>query len=407
VKRKTYARGLLAALLIALAVVYLLPAPRQQDVSDGWQASTFNPAPGGTKALYLALQNLDWPVERWRRPWRELADGSTRDGLLIITRQPLATARTISQQEEQQLLEWVDQGNHLLLLGEFWETEDGQRLLERIGFEITDFYREAYTFDRSAELLGFKRDKQSLQPVAGLPAAAGRELVAAKSPPLPEMDKAYRPLWRLPSGDAVATRDWGRGSITVAMTSSLVDNEYISRADNLEFLLWVLQPGGRPVPHVYFDETRHGFIIHYPVEELFQIPAVRMIGALIALGLIIFLISQRPRWGQTIPLRRQDNRSTREFVTSMAKLYRRADLRNATVKYLFDQTHRMLLEKLDLPRDTNHDLIARRLAQLHPELPKWKKLAVRFDGDKFTHGLPPNSWLKASQQLIQIQHTIS
>ncbi|MEM1059612.1 MAG: DUF4350 domain-containing protein [Verrucomicrobiota bacterium] len=408
-KRKTYSRGLLAALLIALLVVYLLPSPRQQDASDGWQASSFNPAPGGTKAVYLALKELDWPVERWRLPWRQLAEEDRTGGLLVLTRQPLASHRDISPQEQTLLLEWVGRGNHLLLLGEFWEDDDGRRLLGELGLDVTDAYQETFEYDRSAEILGFKRDEQELRPAAGLPAVAGRKLVSARCPPLPATRPGTEltPLWKLPNGTGIARRSWGDGTVTLSMTSSLIDNEYVARADNLEFLLWLLQPQGRPVPFVLFDETRHGFIVHYPVGQLLEVPAVRMIGALIVLGLILFLVSQRPRWGQIIPLQRQATRSTREFVASMAKLYRRADLRNATVKFLFDQTHQMLLRYLELPRHASHALIAQRLAALHPELPKWKKLAVRFDGDKFTHGLPPNSWLKASQQLIQIQHTIS
>ncbi len=68
----------------------------------------------------------------------------------------------------------------------------------------------------------------------------------------------------------------------------------------------------------------------------------------------------------------------------------RANLRNDTMKYLFVETHQRVLHRLNLPPTASHDLIATRLARAHPHLPKWKKLAQRFDSRDYTEGLPPS-----------------
>ena len=52
-----------------------------------------------------------------------------------------------------------------------------------------------------------------------------------------------------------------------------------------------------------------------------------------------------------LPLHRETGRSTLEFVDSIADLYRRADLRNDMIEYLFAETHQRVLHRLNLPAD--------------------------------------------------------
>src|SRR6202044_1515799 len=113
------------------------------------------------------------------------------------------------------------------------------------------------------------------------------------------------------------------------------------------------------------------------------------------------------RFGPVIPLQREKGRSTLEFVDSIADLYLRADLRNDTIKYLFVETHQRILQRLNLPASAPHDLIASRLQQAHPHLPKWKKLAQRFDSRDYTEGLPPSGWLRVARELIEIKSAMA
>jgi hypothetical protein len=108
-----------------------------------------------------------------------------------------------------------------------------------------------------------------------------------------------------------------------------------------------------------------------------------------------------------IPLHRQTGRSTLEFVDSIADLYLRADLRNDTISYLFAETHQRVLHRLNLPPTASHELIAARLLQAHPHLPKWKKLAQRFDSRDYMDGLPPTGWLRVAKDLIEIKSAMA
>jgi hypothetical protein len=137
--------------------------------------------------------------------------------------------------------------------------------------------------------------------------------------------------------------------------------------------------------------------------SLFDQPGVRFAGMLALLGALAFFASSLVRFGPVIPLQAPHGRSTLEFVDSIADLYLRADLRNDTMRYLFAETHQQVLHRLNLPPTAPHDLIASRLEQAHPLLPKWKKLAQRFDSHDYVQGLPPGGWLRVAKDLIQIK----
>ncbi len=108
-----------------------------------------------------------------------------------------------------------------------------------------------------------------------------------------------------------------------------------------------------------------------------------------------------------VPLHRETGRSTLEFIDSIADLYQRADLRDDTMKYLFNETHQRVLQRLNLPPTASHDLIASRLHQANPHLPKWKKLAQRFDSREYMEGLPPTGWLRVAKDLIEIKSAMA
>jgi hypothetical protein len=145
----------------------------------------------------------------------------------------------------------------------------------------------------------------------------------------------------------------------------------------------------------------------YAVVRLLGHPGVRFAGMLALLGALAFLGSSLVRFGPVIPLHRETGRSTLEFVDSIADLYLRADLRNDTMKYLFVETHQRVLQRLNLPPTASHELIASRLQQANPHLPKWKKLAQRFDSRDYMEGLPPSGWLRVAKDLIEIKSAMA
>ena len=200
----------------------------------------------------------------------------------------------------------------------------------------------------------------------------------------------------------------GAGHVICGASDRLLSNAYLGKGDNLAIVLRLLTPGGQPPRHLFFEESHHGFSAVYAIVRLLGHPGVRFAGMLAAArARLRFWRHHSSASARLIPLHRETGRSTLEFVDSIADLYLRADLRNDTMKYLFIETHQQVLHRLNLPPTASHELIASRLQQANPHLPKWKKLAQRFDSRDYMEGLPPSGWLRVARELIEIKSAMA
>jgi hypothetical protein len=172
-------------------------------------------------------------------------------------------------------------------------------------------------------------------------------------------------------------------------------------------VLGLLAPNGQVPRHLFFEESHHGYTAVYAIARLIDHPGVRFAALLGLLGLATFLGSAFVRFGPILPLHREAGRSALEFVDSIAELYHRSDLRNEMIRFLFDETHRHILARLNLPVTAPHELISSRLQQTHPGLPSWKKLAHRFNSQDYVAGLPPTGWLRVARELMQIKAALA
>jgi len=233
-------------------------------------------------------------------------------------------------------------------------------------------------------------------------------LIFPRSVPLPAAFPAGARILRQHEGEPyLIDVPRGAGHVICGASDRLLGNSFLVKGDNLAIVLQLLMPGGRPPRHLFFEESHHGFSAVYAMVRLLGHPGLRFAGMLALLGALAFLGSSLVRFGPVIPLHRETGRSTLEFVDSIADLYLRADLRNDTMKYLFVETHQRVLHRLNLPPTASHELIASRLQQANPHLPKWKKLAQRFDSRDYMDGLPPSGWLRVAKDLIEIKSAMA
>jgi hypothetical protein len=397
-----YIRVLLVVLSIVVLLAFVNRSP-QRTARDGWLPSSFNPVGAGNMALFQTLAETRWPVERWREPLSRLSDYGTGN-VLIITRSGLGVRVSFSQQELDLLDDWVKKGNTLLLLGALGEWDDTRMFLRQIGFTVPESTDSVSDFLRP-----FAREPQ--QPMVLQPAVGTGETGTMILPPTVPLPAAF------PRGARVLWEDQGRpfvidvprsaGHVVCGASDQLLSNGFLGKGDNLAIVLGLLAPGGGPPRHVFFEESHHGFSAVYALVRLLGHPGVRFAGMLALLGALAFLGTSLVRFGPVIPLHRETGRSTLEFIDSIADLYRRADLRNDTIKYLFVETHQRILHRLNLPPTASHELIASRLQQTNPHLPKWKKLAQRFDSRDYMDGLPPSGWLRVAKDLIEIKSAMA
>ena len=395
-----YIRVLLVVLSIVVLLAFINRSPRRSP-HDTWLPSSFNPVGAGNMALFQTLQELNWPVERWREPLSRLSNYGAGN-VLIITRSRLESRVNFSEQEADLLDDWVKKGNTLLLLGSLGEWDDTRMFLRQIGFTVAGKTNSVTEF-----LQPFQRESDmEIQPATGTNQTG--TMVLPRSAPLPAAFPAgARILWQHDGEPYLIDVPRGAGHIICGASDRLLGNSFLAKGDNLAIVLQLLTPGGQPPRHLFFEESHHGFSAVYAMVRLLNDKGVRFAGMLALLGALAFLGTSLVRFGPVIPLHRETGRSTLEFVDSIADLYLRADLRNDTIKYLFVETHQRVLHRLNLPATASHELIASRLEQASPHLPKWKKLAQRFDSRDYMEGLPPSGWLRVAKDLIEIKSAMA
>jgi hypothetical protein len=397
-----YIRVLLVVLSIVVLLAFINRSPRRAP-HDTWLPSSFNPVGAGNMALFQTLQEMNWPVERWREPLSRLSNQGTGN-VLIITRSRSGARVNFSEQEVDLLDDWVKKGNTLLLLGALGEWDDTRMFLRQIGFTVPDKTDSVSDF-----LQPFERETDSS--IATYPPDAWGKtgaLIFPQSAPLPLTFPAdARILWQHNGEPFLIDVPRGAGHVICGASDRLLSNSFLGKGDNLAIVLQLLTPAGQPPRHLFFEESHHGFSAVYAMIRLLGHPGVRFAGMLALLGALAFLGTSLVRFGPVIPLHRETGRSTLEFVDSIADLYMRADLRNDTIQYLFVETHQRVLHRLNLPPTASHELIASRLEQANPHLPKWKKLAQRFDSRDYIDGLPPSGWLRVAKDLIEIKSAMA
>ena len=397
-----YVRILLVVLSIVILLAFINRSP-ERTRHDTWLPSSFNPVGAGSMALYQTLHDLNWPVDQWREPLSRLSNYGTNN-VLIITRSPIDAKAKFSEQEMDLLEDWVSKGNTLLLLGALGEWDDTRSFLRQIGFTLPDRLGSITDFLRT-----FREDKNQAIDVEPAPGSSQAGImVLPASTPLPlTFPAGAKILWVKDNNPYVIDVPVGAGHVVCGASDRLLSNSYLEKGDNLAIILRLLTPGGQPPSHLFFEESHHGFTAVYAMIRLLGHPGVRFAGMLAILGGLAFLGTSLLRFGPIVPLERETGRSTLEFVDSIADLYLRADLRNDTIKFLFIETHQQVLHRLNLPTTASHELIASRLQQANPHLPKWKKLAQRFDSRDYVEGLPPTGWLRVARDLIQIKSAMA
>jgi hypothetical protein len=398
-----YIRVLLVVVAIVILLAFVNRSPHRT-LHDTWLPSSFNPVGGGNMALFQTLQEMNWPVERWREPFSRLSAYGTGNAL-VVTRSEVGWRVSFSAQEAALLDQWVKSGNTLLLAGALDEWADTRLLLRQVGFTLP----EARS-DSVAELLQpfeLQPDQQiEIHPEEGT-GRTGTMLLPHTSPLPFTYPKNARVLWQNQGQPYVIDIPRGTGHIVSIASSHLLSNRYLDKDDNLSIVLQLLAPGGQTPRHLFFEESHHGYSAVYALIRLFDHPGVRFASMLVLLGMMAFLGSSLIRFGPILPLRPEAGRSTLEFIDSIADLYQRADLRNDMMHYLFTETHLRVLHRLNLPPTASHELIASRLQQANPHLPKWKKLAQRFDSRDYMDGLPPTGWLRVARELIEIKSAMA
>lgn len=330
------ARPLLALLgLFALLVVALLLLVQPPDESRP-PLDSASSAPRGARALRLWLEDLGYRVEILET---RFADPPTEAPLMLV----LAPQRDFAPDEIDRLERWVKNGGDLLVA---LEPGDADALLRRFELEVVPD-PVAASAARAAE------------PVLANPPAhdfvfpAGFDAMPRQGPLLPLVRTADRRV-------VVSRRPVEKGTVTLVTAPLLFSNQHIASADNARLVLNLIGTVARD-GSIAIDET-HRYPTPPPVEDA---PAPMELEELLtsqpwgwaalysaALALLWLLLNGR-RFGSALPSPPPRHRSTVEYVTSLAGLFRRARQRRFVADHFARAIRRDLATRLggdpDLP----------------------------------------------------------
>jgi hypothetical protein len=147
-----------------------------------------------------------------------------------------------------------------------------------------------------------------------------------------EEDPFVTPLAADDRGAVVAWYDLGRGSVVVVTDESLFENARLAKADNARLAYNLAAYGVRPGQIIAFEEWTHG---HQAGDTWWAIlPATLRLALAIAAGaLLLLLLGAMWRFGPAAVLPENAERTSQEYLVSMAALLARA---GATRKAVHD-----------------------------------------------------------------------
>jgi hypothetical protein len=309
--------------------------------------STYDAASGGYRAWYELLQREGIRVARFeRRP--AFIDSSvdvyvmSGDLFGIIARAGTGgSAEQALPGDWSAVAKWVHAGGHLVWLADGQTRPDDLNIpdLAARGPRADD----AVTVAPSPVTAGVA----SVSGTARLRAVFGTSAGAA-------------PLVADDIGGVVVSYPLGRGAVTVVTDESLFENARLARADNARLGYDLATYGLTSHGTVAFDEWSHGYVAGDTwwtiLPRPFQV-ALIVIGA----ALLLLVVATALRFGPTVVLADASERTSAEYLSSMAALYSRGGARKTAIDDLAGACLREVAAAAGLPETAAARSIAVRL----------------------------------------------
>jgi hypothetical protein len=319
--------------VLILAIVALLAFSHTETTDcDKKTASTYSTGKNGTKALYLLLPELKYPVERFEKNLTKLKE----PGIMLSCRPML---RGVMSKEAAAVKGWVEAGNTLVIANAPFATDP---------------------------VCGFRGNIRGLDAVFGLTLeskGSGRSQINAVLPGfLNEFTisvsnaarwKKPRDKWQVivedEHGPVVVQRKFVRGKVIAVSDPTIFSNEHILDSQNYLFVLALLT-GDKKRKKLFVDEYHHGHVTTETLTQYVNASVFALIFAQLAIGAFLFFYSRRARYaGRFRSLTEPRGRSSVEYVQSMANVLESCNANAAALEAIFNRYLHLLGRKTGIP----------------------------------------------------------
>jgi hypothetical protein len=384
--------------------------------------SVLNDRGTGSKGLFEWTERIGYKPRTWRRSWDELSESGASVLFVIGPRFPdeptswskvfggggegedsedaEIDASTLRADDAETLMDWVRDGHTAVLMA----SRIGKtKAASGTGFgEAADLLIDDVPPTPALAVASNRRDFVPLQPVAATRGVLSIQRAGSPgslSPPagagLPTMggstDKPTRitraagdsvALFGDAAGPFVLSIPAGRGRLIVVADTYFASNANLPRADNARFIANLLSDHARPGDRILFDELHHGDLSGLQAPSLWkavgrpmQLALLQLIGAfMVVVGIVAI------RFGSPIPLLQGVSRTSAEYVTSLAGLYRRARASTTALETLYRQFLRDLCGRLGISPSSSLEQVAVLAGRrLHTDPDQLRRLFARCE----------------------------
>lgn len=357
--------------LFGLLVVFVIlgPAQSRDSPSFGGTPTTHSSAPAGALALLEWTRALGYDSRRLEFGDFEI-DSATAALFLLSPSEP------VSESEAAHVLDWVAQGGVLIL------AEDNPLFLQSDNALLDELLIEVQTYSGADSLL---EQVPVLQPVFG-------------APPLAEFVARTRQVLAIERDDAVALAgsddapvlagvQYDEGYIYISSASFPFSNEGLRTTSNANLVLNLLrrvEPGGR----ILFDEIHHGFVAP-PSLRTFILGNAWGWALIYTLALLaLYLLVSGRRFGRPVPLREEvAQRSSSEYVESMADLFQRGGKRAFVLRHFYTDFKRHLARPYGInPTTPDREFVAELARYRELDQAALRDLLANLRRDKVSEG---------------------
>lgn len=362
---------LYAVVFLALAAVLALAARREARQGAPPVPSSWILGPEGYRAAWRVLEISGVPVERWTRPFDELAKG---EGNVLIVAAP--RGRRVGELEATALRSWVGAGNTLVWLTGMGDPEtyggrpgDVRRGVERV---LTFEENLQWALDVDLRVLGLDGEATERYVHTALETEFTEgvgPLYLGRAHDLQIRGSGWVPIAGTLESISIRVKELDSGRIWLAPTPHLLDNAGLIQGDNLLFLRGLIRGGLGPEGTVLFDEYHHGYSPS-PMASLISGPVFPGIVLHLVLLTLLWILARGLRFGPPIPLVRDERRPAIEYLHAMAQLVRRSGGTGHTAAKLRDGFRRDLERSLGIPAELSDSEALERLGRRARSAPR-------------------------------------
>jgi hypothetical protein len=289
--------------------------------------STYDAHPGGYRALYDFMRAEGARVERFERRPAYLDESVDT---YVVADSPFGLAG-YSPADYDALERWVKAGGRLVIIGAVRLPDELKVPPISVQHVKNDLAHPAVSASLTSGVASLSGDSNLRIPL--------------------RRAQAQTPLAADRAGLVASTYGYGKGNVVVITDDTLFQNRNLARADNARFAYDALTGGGDRTSVVAFDEFTHGFQSGDSLWAVLPTP-LRYGAALLGFAFVLLLVGSLFRFGPVARLPMETERTSSEYLSSMAALLARGGAARIALRSVADACLRDVAASLGMAEGT-------------------------------------------------------